>query len=61
MSSTSLIKCCVRMSSTDMSAMSRRIFLPPKEWKRLERGARSRGMTVQEYVNWAVYILEGVK
>jgi tmRNA-binding protein len=40
---------------------TRKIFLPKEEFDKLERGARTRGMTVQEYVNWAVYILEGVK
>ncbi|MGP8126858.1 MAG: hypothetical protein ACLP9D_03525 [Candidatus Bathyarchaeia archaeon] len=30
--------------------MARRIFLPPKEWKKLERSANKRGLTVQEAV-----------
>jgi hypothetical protein len=41
--------------------MARRFFLPLKERRKLGHAARSRGMSVKEYVNWAVSILEGVK
>jgi len=38
-----------------------KIFFPKEEFDKLERRARSRGMTAQEYVDSAVSKLEEVK